>query len=114
MPKLISQKNFQNITVNSLTTTATSQVSLDIFDVDRFRSARYQIQVTSGSSYHTVEFIVVHDGTTTYNTEYAIIRTNGILATFDSDISSGNVRLLVTPSSNSSTTFKTIRTSINT
>jgi len=114
MARLISQKNFENITVNSLTTTATSQVPLDVFDIDRFRSARYQIQVTSGSNYHTVEFIVVHDGTTTYNTEYAIIKTNSILATFDSDISTGNVRLLVTPSSSSSTTFKTIRTTINT
>lgn len=114
MPHLISQKNFENITVSSLTTTSTSQASLDIFDKEQFRSARYQIQVTSGSSYHTVEFIIVHDGTNTYNTEYAIIKTGDALATFTSDVSSGNVRLLVTPASSNSTTFKAIRTSINT
>ena len=114
MPKLISQKNFQNLTISSLTTTSTDQVALDIFDLDQFRSAKYQIQVTSGSSYHTSEFIVVHDGTTTYNTEFGTIKTGSSLASFDSDISSGSVRLLVTPSSTDSTTFKTIRTSINT
>ena len=91
MPHLISQKNFQNITVSSLTTTSTDEVALDVF-----------------------EFIIVHDGTTTYNTEYAIIKTGSSLATFSSDISSGNVRLLVTPASTDSTTFKAIRTSINT
>ena len=114
MPHLISQKNFQNITVSSLTTTSTSEVALDVFDKDQFRSARYQLQVTSGSSYHTVEFIIVYDGSTTYNTEYAIIKTGSSLASFSSDISSGNVRLLVTPASTDSTTFKAIRTSINT
>ena len=114
MPHLISQKNFQNITVSSLTTTSTDEVALDVFDKDQFRSARYQLQVTSGSSYHTVEFIIVHDGTTTYNTEYAIIKTGSSLATFSSDTASGNVRMLVTPASTDSTTFKAIRTSINT
>ena len=29
MPHLISQKNFQNITVSSLTTTSTDEVALD-------------------------------------------------------------------------------------
>lgn len=114
MPKLISQKNFQNITVSSLTTTSTDEVALDVFDSDQFRSARYQIQVTSGSNYHTVEFIIVHDGSNTYNTEFAIVKTASSLASFNSDISSGNIRLLVTPVSTDSTTFKAIRTSINT
>lgn len=114
MPKLISQKNFSNITVSSLTTTSTSQVPLDVFSKETFRSAKYQIQVTRGSSYNTSEFIVVHDGTTTYNTEYGIIRTGDSLASFNSDISGNNIRLLVTPSSASSTTFKVIRVSINT
>lgn len=85
-----------------------------MFDSDQFRSARYQIQVTSGSNYHTVEFIVVHDGSNTYNTEFAIVKTGASLASFNSDISSGNIRLLVTPVSTDSTTFKAIRTSINT
>jgi len=114
MPKLISQKNFQNLSTSTLTTTSTNQVALDVFDADQFRSARYQIQASSGTSHHTAEFIIVHNGTTTYNTEYAVIVIGSSLASFDSDISSGNVRLLITPASATSTTFKAIRTSINT
>ena len=72
------------------------KLHLIVFDKDSLDLLRYQLQVTSGSSYHTVEFIIVHDGTTTYVTEYAIIKTGSSLATFSSDISSGNVRLLVT------------------
>ena len=114
MPKLISQKNFSNITIASLTTTSTSQVPLDIFSKQSFISAKYQIQITQGSNYHTTEFSVFHDGATTYNTEYGTLKTSeDSLASFDSDISNGNVRLLVTPASSAPTTFKSIRTSIN-
>ena len=114
MPRILSQANFSNITVASLTTASTSQVALDVFSKTSFRSVKYQIQVTQGSSYHTVEFIIVHNGSITFNTEFAIVKTGDSLATFDSDISSNNVRLLITPASGSSTTFKAIRTSINT
>ena len=114
MPRLLSQANFSNITVASLTTASTSQVALDVFSKTSFRSVKYQIQVTQGSSCHTVEFIIVHNGSITFNTEFAIVKTGDSLATFDSDISSNNVRLLITPASGSSTTFKAIRTSINT
>lgn len=113
MPKLISQKNFQNIFVSTITTESTGQVALDLFDVHQFRYAKYQIQASSGTSRHSVEFIIAHDGTTTYNTEYAIINVGDSLATFDSDISGGNVRLLITPTSSASTTFDAIRTSID-
>ena len=51
MPKLISQKNFQNLSTSTLTTTSTNQVALDVFDADQFRSARYQIQASSGTSH---------------------------------------------------------------
>ena len=61
MPKLISQKNFSNITIASLTTTSTSQVPLDIFSKQSFISAKYQIQITQGSNYHTTEFSVFHE-----------------------------------------------------
>ena len=45
-------------------------------------------------------------------TEYGTIKTGVSLATFDSDINSGNVRILATPSSSDSTVFKMSRTLI--
>ena len=78
MPRLLSQANFSNITVASLTTTSVSEVALDVFSKTSFRSVKYQIQVTQGSNYHTAEFIIVHNGSLTFNTEFAIVKTSTI------------------------------------
>ncbi len=40
---------------------------------------------------------IIHDGTNTYMTEYGSINQPVGIATFGSDINSGNVRLLATP-----------------
>jgi len=94
----------------STTVTSTSQTAIDTFPVATYRSAKYQVQVTRGSEYHITEVYLVHDGTSSYGTEYATIKTGSQLAIFDSDISDGFVRLLATPTSSSSTVFKVIAT----
>ena len=95
---------------SSTTVTSTSQTAIDTFPAATYRSAKYQVQITRGSEYHITEVYLVHDGTSSYGTEYATIKTGSQLATFDSDINSGNVRLLATPTSSSSTVFKVIAT----
>ena len=97
---------------NSATTTTTSQTSIDSFSASEYRSAKYQVQVTQGSSYQVTEISIVHDGSDSYGTEYATIKTGSSLASFSTDISDGNVRLLATPTSSSSTVFKFTKTSI--
>ena len=97
---------------NSATTTTTSQTSIDSFSASEYRSAKYQVQVTQGSSYQVTEISIVHDGSDSYGTEYATIKTGSSLASFSTDISDGNVRLLATPASSSSTVFKFTKTSI--
>ena len=94
----------------STTVTSTSQTAIDTFPAATYRSAKYQVQITRGTEYHITEIYIVHDGTSSYGTEYATIKTGSQLATFDSDINSGNVRLLATPTSSSSTVFKVIAT----
>ena len=51
------------------------------------------------------EILITHDGTTAVATEYAQVNTATALATFDVDISGGNVRILATPASTNSTAF---------
>ena len=106
--------NLSNGAVSSATatTTTTSQTAVDTFAAATYRSVKYQIQITRGSEYHITEVFIVHDGTTSYGTEYATIKTGSSLASFDTDIDSGNVRLLATPTSSSSTVFKLVRTLI--
>jgi hypothetical protein len=105
--------NEASILTGVTTTTTSSETSIDNFLASTYRSAKYMVQITEGTSYHATEISVIHDGTTTYNTEYGTIKTNELLSTFDTDIDSGNVRLLATPTSASPTTFKIVRTLIN-
>ena len=113
MPKLISQKNFTNIETNHTETTSTSQQVIDAFSKNRFRSVKYQVQVTNDTSHHTTEILLVHDGVITYLTEYGTILTDESLSTFTSSIVGNNVRLLASPTLSSLTKFKIIRTAIN-
>lgn len=113
MPKLISQKNFSNLVVVNKTTTTTSETVIDSFSRRRYQSAKYQIQIESNGSYQTTEFLVVHDNTTTYVTEYGTLNTSGSLASFSADISGTTLRLLATPVSSDTMKFKVIRKAIN-
>ena len=90
----------------STTTTATTQVALDTFAHASFTTARYIVSVTQGSDYHSTEIVISHDGSTADILEYGILKSGSDLATFASDISGANARLLITPASTSSTVFK--------
>ena len=91
------------------TKTSTSEASVDTFTAATYRSAQYQIQVTRGSQYHVTTMNILHDGTNVFMSEFGTIKTGVTLATFDADINSGNVRLLVTPTSSDSTVFKIVK-----
>ena len=98
-------------TSNTFTTSSTSQVSVDAFATTTYRSARYFVQMTSGSSYHIIELFMVHDGTTVSMAQYGEVFTGSSLGTFDASITTGTVNLLFTPT-NSATTVKLIKRSI--
>jgi hypothetical protein len=111
LPGALIQTNAARIT-NTFTTSSTSQVAVDSFSASTYRSAKYEVQVTSGSNYHVIELRVVHNGSTTYLAQYGEILTSSSLGTFDTDISGGNVRLLFT-GVNSVSVVKVIRDAIN-
>ena len=94
----------------ALTTTTANQI-VDTFPHTANRTAKYLIQMTSGTNYHATEVLLIHDGTTVHMTEYGTIFTNASLGTVNSDISGGLVRLLVTPA-NINTTVKIQRLSV--
>ena len=94
----------------SFTATTANQVA-DTFPAQSYRTAKYLVQMTSGSNYHATEVLLIHDGTTVYMTEFGTIFSNASLGTIDGDINSGSVRLLVTPA-NANTTIKIQRLTV--
>jgi len=113
-PQKLSIDEVAGFDVASGTSSATTTFTLDSFSSSTFRVAKYVVSIknTTDSDYQALEILLFHDGSTVYLTQYASIFDNGAQATFDADISGGNVRLRVTPASTDSMTYKAIRTTI--
>ena len=91
----------------TFTTSSTSQVGIhSALATSTYRSVEYTIQATQGTNFHTTKIIALHDGTTAYHTEYGSIFNNVGVSTYNVDVSGGNIRLLATPTSASTTNFK--------
>lgn len=67
--------------------------------VATYRSAVYNISVKQGTSYQVSQVMAVHTGAggTATCTEFGTVTTGSTLATFDVDVTSGNMRLMATP-----------------
>jgi len=98
---------------DSTSISATSATTVASHAVATYRTVKYQVQITQGSSYHSTELNAIHDGTTVYLTEYGTIFSGSSLATFDSAISGGNMELKVTMGSNASSTIKVVSSAIS-
>lgn len=110
---VFSQVNIDNrvyLDSGILTTSAvTPNQTLDTFAAATYASAKYQIQVKSGTDVHVMEVLVMHDGTTAYQTVYAEMFSNVSLTNIAVTLTGGNVLLQVTPT-NAVTTYKISRT----
>jgi hypothetical protein len=99
---------------NSSSTSTATQIVVDTFRTSDYRSAKYLVQITANednNKFQVGEVLLVHNGSSTFLTEYGNVNTNGNLGAIDSDINSNLVRLLVTPT-DANTTIKVIRTTV--
>jgi hypothetical protein len=109
---LVNLANCAYISGETLTTTSTSQATLDSNDITVIRTVKYVIQGSDGTNFHSIEALVMHNGTTAYMTQYSEIVAGSSVFTLAADVSGGYMRLLVTPASATSTTFNIARTAI--
>jgi hypothetical protein len=110
-----TQLNLDGLSIQdtaTVTTTATTQTVLATYAVATYATGKFMIQATSGGNRHISELLVTHNGTVSTATEYAILKTAGNLFTVTTDISGGNVRILVTSASATSTVYRTTFTLI--
>jgi len=88
------------LTASIGTTNTTPDQVVHSISASAYRTLKYVVSIASSTWYQGQEIIVVHDGTDVWMTEYAQVLTGGLgqtLSTFEADINSGNIRLLVTP-----------------
>ncbi len=83
---------------------------LDSWAIATYRACKYLVYIAQGTNYQVSEVLVVHNGSTTFMAEYAVLETNGTLGTITTDINTGNARLLVTMGTTTSATVNVART----
>lgn len=86
-----------SIFTNTVITATTTDQIVDSFTTSTWRSAQYNITMTSGTDYHTTQISLIHDGTNAYITEYGTLSTANNLGTFSATVSGSTVRLNVVP-----------------
>ncbi len=91
----MAQSLVADATITTAATTA-DQVLLSV-SATTYRAIEFVISILSSTSYHVVKGLIIHDGTSASHTQYGDIFTGASLTTINSDVSGGNVRLLVTP-----------------
>lgn len=84
---------------------------IDSFPINTYRSAKYFVQISSGSNYQSSEVLVVHNGTESYLTEYGFVQTNGTLANVETRIEGGLVKLVAVGNYNA-LTYQVVRQAI--
>jgi hypothetical protein len=88
----------------TVTTSGLSQITFDSWPSGTYRSAKYFVQITSGSEYNVIELSMTHDGANVFLTQYGEIKTTAnSLGAFDASITTGTLSVLFTPTFSSTT-----------
>jgi hypothetical protein len=93
------------LTEQTATLTTTAQTAIATYDIADFLAMELTVVASRSPNRTITKLLIVHNGTTASATQYGEVNTNSALATYDVDISGGNVRLLATSSSATSTDF---------
>jgi hypothetical protein len=95
------------LTEQTATLATVSQTAIATYDITDYVAMELTVVADTGTNRTITKLLVVHNGTTASATQYGEVNTSTALATYDVDISGGNVRLLATPASTTSTDFTT-------
>jgi hypothetical protein len=85
------------VSIIQFDTTTTDPIAVDNFDIYVYRSAKYEIQITSGSFYQVIELRVMHNGVCAFMTQYGELVSDVTLGQFDADVSNNLVNLYFRP-----------------
>jgi hypothetical protein len=85
------------VSIIQFDTTTTDPIAVDNFDIYTYRSAKYEIQITSGSYYQVIELRVMHNGICAFMTQYGELVSDVTLGQFDADVSNNVVNLYFRP-----------------
>ena len=93
---------------HTFTASAGSAVEADTTAVGSCSAVEYTIFVSNSTNIQSQKVLIMDNGTTAYSQEFSVMSNPNLIATFSTDVSGSNVRLLATPESgiSGSTTIK--------
>lgn len=97
-------------TLPPVTTTTTAATRLDAYPVSASGTKTYTIEVQRGGEVQSSDVTMIHTSSNAYTSQYAIVYSSGVLATFSGAIAGGSVELQAFSNTADSTTFRPIRT----
>ena len=109
----------KNHSIVSITTSHTSTAgissTIDTFAISENDLAEYTIHVGYGNTIQAQKVLVMHDGTTAYSQEYAVMYNPDKIVSIEASISGSNVLLQATPETGISgiTTYKIVKGGIS-
>lgn len=105
-----------NMFANTGTVNNGTPVIIDSFPANQYNTIKYLIQLSSTAGIHSTEVIVMQDGVSTYQTEYATLFSANSLGSFACSISGITYNFTYTPYNPGSQiiTYKMVRTAIAT
>lgn len=91
----------------------TNPTVIDSFRTDKFRSVKYQVQISDGVSFETAEILLVHDGASSYMTTFGNVFTSAeSLGNFDAIIMSTTCSLTFMATTATNKTIKFFRSAL--
>lgn len=106
----------ENVFLIDTTTSASYEkieYTIDSFDVVEYRTAKYLVQITHGTEFHSSEVLVVHNDVSAFITEYGTVYTDVELGTLNASVVSGEVHLTINPNF-TNTYVRVVRNTIKT
>jgi hypothetical protein len=102
-----------NVSVIEYTNSNTNIQTLDTFPLTTYRTADYVIQVKDNvaNNFQSSKITLIHDGSNPYYTEYALLYSNNVIATYSLTSNATTMILQVTPASSNSS-FRLLRTTL--
>jgi hypothetical protein len=97
----------------TVTTTTTSQTTLATYTKATYSALELLLVSDTGSERTITKLLVVHDGNTAVATQYGEVNTDTALASYEVDVSSTDIRVLVTAAQSTSTLHTAIATLVS-
>jgi len=108
-----------NVKVNNHLTVSTSHSvsgaglkSLVSYSSSLYRSSKHHIQISQASKYQASEVLLIHDGSSSFLTEYGVVYSSNDLGSISSSLSGGLVTLQITLTDTSNTAAITVLSDI--